>query len=112
MGLRPPGDGAQRHAALAADGRLGLCLGRDLEVRLRQPGRGPLHKVGDAAAGRRRPLRRRPRDRRRSAAPAGLATRLIAIPFMIEMIVAVLSTKISLFLGTSPLPLPPAPPTA
>src|SRR6059036_4197737 len=28
----------------------------------------------------------------------GLATRLIAIPFMIEMIVAVLSTKISLFL--------------
>src|SRR5437762_9565285 len=41
----------------------------------------------------------------------GLATRLIAIPFMIEMIVAVLSTKISLFLGTSPLPLPPAPPT-
>lgn len=41
----------------------------------------------------------------------GLATRLIAIPFMIEMVVAVLSTKISLFLGTSPLPLPPAPPT-
>src|SRR5438552_6374792 len=42
----------------------------------------------------------------------GLATRLIAIPFMIEMIVAILSTKVSLFLGTSPLPLPPAPPTA
>jgi len=41
----------------------------------------------------------------------GLATRLVAIPFMIEMIVAILSTKISLFLGTSPLPLPPAPPT-
>jgi putative oxidoreductase len=41
----------------------------------------------------------------------GLATRLIAIPFMIEMVVAILSTKISLFLGTSPLPLPPAPPT-
>jgi putative oxidoreductase len=41
----------------------------------------------------------------------GLATRLIAIPFMIEMIVAILSTKISLFLGTSPLPLPPAPPS-
>ncbi len=32
----------------------------------------------------------------------GLATRLIAVPFMIEMIVAMLSTKISLFLGTSP----------
>jgi uncharacterized membrane protein YphA (DoxX/SURF4 family) len=42
---------------------------------------------------------------------AGLATRLIAIPLMIEMVVAILSTKISLFLGTSPLPLPPAPPT-
>jgi uncharacterized membrane protein YphA (DoxX/SURF4 family) len=42
----------------------------------------------------------------------GLATRVVAIPFVIEMIVAILSTKISLFLGTSPLPLPPAPPTA
>ena len=39
---------------------------------------------------------------------SGLATRLIAIPFIIEMIVAILSTKISLYLGTSPLPLPPA----
>src|SRR5580692_1110302 len=41
---------------------------------------------------------------------SGLMTRLIAIPFIAEMIVAVLSTKISLYLGTSPLPLPPAPP--
>jgi uncharacterized membrane protein YphA (DoxX/SURF4 family) len=41
---------------------------------------------------------------------SGLATRLIAIPFIAEMIVAILTTKISLFLGTSPLPLPPAPP--
>ena len=41
---------------------------------------------------------------------SGLLTRLIAIPFVIEMIVAMLSTKISLYLGTSPLPLPPAPP--
>jgi putative oxidoreductase len=40
----------------------------------------------------------------------GLATRLIAIPFIVEMIVAILSTKIALYLGTSPLPLPPAPP--
>jgi uncharacterized membrane protein YphA (DoxX/SURF4 family) len=39
---------------------------------------------------------------------SGLATRLIAIPFILEMIVAILTTKISLFLGTSPLPLPPA----
>jgi putative oxidoreductase len=39
---------------------------------------------------------------------SGLATRLLAIPFIIEMIVAILSTKISLYLGTSPLPLPPA----
>ena len=37
-------------------------------------------------------------------------TRLIAIPFIVEMIVAILSTKISLYLGTSPLPLPPSPP--
>jgi len=40
----------------------------------------------------------------------GLMTRLIAIPFIIEMIVAILSTKISLYLGRSPLPLPPVPP--
>jgi len=41
---------------------------------------------------------------------SGLLTRFIAVPFIIEMIVAILSTKISLYLGTSPLPLPPAPP--
>ncbi len=38
----------------------------------------------------------------------GLFTRLISVPFIIEMVVAILSTKISLYLGTSPLPLPPA----
>lgn len=38
----------------------------------------------------------------------GLLTRLIAVPFIIEMIVAILSTKIALYLGASPLPLPPA----
>jgi uncharacterized membrane protein YphA (DoxX/SURF4 family) len=41
---------------------------------------------------------------------AGLCTRLIAVPFIIEMIVAILTTKVALYLGTSPLPLPPAPP--
>src|SRR5215468_8741018 len=41
---------------------------------------------------------------------AGLLTRVTAIPFAIEMVVAILSTKISLYLGTSPLPLPPVPP--
>lgn len=40
----------------------------------------------------------------------GLLTRLVAIPFVIEMVVAMLSTKIPLYLGTSPLPLPPVPP--
>ena len=35
---------------------------------------------------------------------------MIAIPFVAEMVVAILSTKISLYLGTSPLPLPPSPP--
>jgi uncharacterized membrane protein YphA (DoxX/SURF4 family) len=40
----------------------------------------------------------------------GLFTRITAFYFIIQMIVAVLSTKIDLFLGTSPLPLPPAPP--
>ena len=40
----------------------------------------------------------------------GLMTRWIAVPFIIEMIVAMLSTKISLYLGTFPLPLPSSPP--
>jgi uncharacterized membrane protein YphA (DoxX/SURF4 family) len=42
---------------------------------------------------------------------AGFLTRLISIPFVIEMLVAMASTKIALYLGTSPLPLPPSPPT-
>ena len=40
----------------------------------------------------------------------GLLTRIVAFYFIIQMIVAVLTTKISLYLGTSPLPMPPAPP--
>lgn len=40
----------------------------------------------------------------------GFLTRLISVPFIIEMLVAMLSTKIPLYLGTSPLPLPPVPP--
>jgi putative oxidoreductase len=40
----------------------------------------------------------------------GLGTRLVAIPFIVEMVVAMLSTKPRLYLGTLPLPPPPAPP--
>lgn len=40
----------------------------------------------------------------------GLATRIVAAVFIIEMLVAMLSTKPAIFLGTSPLPLPPSPP--
>jgi putative oxidoreductase len=40
----------------------------------------------------------------------GLMTRWVAVPFIIEMVVAILSTKISLFLGAYPLALPPSPP--
>jgi putative oxidoreductase len=40
----------------------------------------------------------------------GLGTRLISVPFIVEMVVAILSTKIALYFGTSPLPKPPAPP--
>jgi uncharacterized membrane protein YphA (DoxX/SURF4 family) len=40
----------------------------------------------------------------------GFLTRFTAFIFIIEMIVAILSTKISLYLGTSPLPLPSSPP--
>src|SRR5436190_16624198 len=44
------------------------------------------------------------------ALAAGLLTRPFALLFIGEMIVAILSTKISLYLGHSPLPLPPVPP--
>jgi uncharacterized membrane protein YphA (DoxX/SURF4 family) len=40
----------------------------------------------------------------------GLFTRVTSFYFVLQMIVAVLSTKIALYYGTSPLPLPPAPP--
>jgi uncharacterized membrane protein YphA (DoxX/SURF4 family) len=40
----------------------------------------------------------------------GLITRFVAFYFIIQMIVAVLTTKIALYFGTSPLPMPPAPP--
>jgi putative oxidoreductase len=40
----------------------------------------------------------------------GLGTRLTSIPLIIEMVVAMLSTKPRLFLGTLPLPPPPVPP--
>ena len=39
----------------------------------------------------------------------GFLTRVFSVLFICEMIVAILSTKISMFLGTSPLPLPPVP---
>jgi putative oxidoreductase len=41
---------------------------------------------------------------------AGFLTRWISVPFVIQMIVAILTTKIALYYGTSPLPAPPAPP--
>jgi uncharacterized membrane protein YphA (DoxX/SURF4 family) len=41
---------------------------------------------------------------------SGLLTRFISIPFIIEMIVAILTTKVALYLGVSRLPLPSAPP--
>jgi uncharacterized membrane protein YphA (DoxX/SURF4 family) len=40
----------------------------------------------------------------------GVLTRLAALLFVVEMVVAILTTKISVYLGSSPLPLPPSPP--
>ena len=40
----------------------------------------------------------------------GLFTRLVAIPFVVEMLVAIATTKVALYFGTSPLPAPPSPP--
>jgi uncharacterized membrane protein YphA (DoxX/SURF4 family) len=41
---------------------------------------------------------------------AGLLTRIAAIPLLIDMVVAVLTTKVPLYLGHYPLALPPVPP--
>lgn len=41
---------------------------------------------------------------------AGILTRFASLYFIIQMTVAVLTTKIALYYGTSPLPMPPAPP--
>lgn len=41
---------------------------------------------------------------------AGIGTRLLSLTFIGEMVVAILSTKVALFFGTSPLPRPAAPP--
>lgn len=41
---------------------------------------------------------------------AGLSSRVVALVFVGEMAVAMLSTKITMFLGISPLALPPVPP--
>jgi putative oxidoreductase len=41
---------------------------------------------------------------------AGYLTRYISLVFIIEMIVAILSTKISMFMGTYPLAMAPSPP--
>jgi uncharacterized membrane protein YphA (DoxX/SURF4 family) len=41
---------------------------------------------------------------------SGLFTRLVAIMFSVEMVVAMLTTKVALYLGTSPLPMPASPP--
>ncbi len=40
----------------------------------------------------------------------GIFTRFVSFYFIVQMIVAVLSTKIDLYFGISPLPMPPAPP--
>jgi uncharacterized membrane protein YphA (DoxX/SURF4 family) len=40
----------------------------------------------------------------------GLFTRIFSVLFIAEMFVAMLTTKISMYLGTSPLPLPSSPP--
>jgi uncharacterized membrane protein YphA (DoxX/SURF4 family) len=102
---------AEIHLAFETHGRSGVFLGRPAEICICEPGSwhrftklgipfphftaafiGYLEIVGGLLL------------------LSGLLTRLIAIPFVFEMIVAMLSTKITLYLGTSPLPLPPAPP--
>jgi uncharacterized membrane protein YphA (DoxX/SURF4 family) len=40
----------------------------------------------------------------------GLFTRVTAAYFIVQMVIAVLATKVALYFGTSPLPLPPSPP--
>ena len=110
MGSSPPRGRTACDGGHSHDGWSGLLLGRDTEVHLRQPGRGRFTKLGlpfpvftanfvgglEIVGG--------------LLLILGLGTRLITIPFIIEMLVAILSTKPRLFLGTLPLPPPPVPP--
>jgi putative oxidoreductase len=87
-------------------------VGRYLEVRLCESGDRTFHEARNTC----------PRPTARVVAiveivgglllMSGFLTRLVAIPFVVEMAFAMLTTKIALYLGTSPLPLPPSPPQA
>ena len=100
--------GAEVHVAAEAHGRRSVSVGRDLEVCIYESGDWALHKVGDAIPALHGDFVAGLEIIGGLLLLSGLFTRLIAIPFVIEMIVAILSTKIALYLGTSPLPLPPA----
>ena len=98
------------HPASETYGRRSVFLGRAVEICLCEPGSWPFHKARNPVATLHGDIIGCLEIVGGLLLLAGLTTRLIAIPFVAEMIVAILSTKISLYLGTSPLPLPPTPP--
>lgn len=100
IGLRIHPPRPEIHDRLAVDGRWRFLPGRHPEIRLSKPGIWALHKTRNAAPAFHRRLRRVPRNCGRAARAFRLVGALIAIPFIVGMIVAILSTRISLYLGT------------
>ena len=108
--VHPPVDGPRANLLIRLMAGSVLLLGRADEVRLLEPGRGTIHEARVPVSGFTAHFVGGLEIGGGIMLMLGLGTRLIAIPFIVEMLVAMLSTKPGIFLGTSPLPLPPAPP--
>ena len=108
--LNPPVTGQVNHSNHSPDGRNRIFLGRHFEICLCKSGCWTVYETGFSLS------RNHCTYIATGEIIGGLLlifwffTRIIAFYFIIQMIVAVLSTKIDLYFGRSPLPMPPAPP--
>jgi uncharacterized membrane protein YphA (DoxX/SURF4 family) len=108
--FKSAGNRAINHLNHSPDGRICIFLGGNFEVCLYKSGSWAVYKIGFPF----------PETIAHIIAIGeiigglllifGLFTRITAFYFIIQMFVAVFSTKIDLYFGRSPLPMPPAPP--